>query len=247
LFEIYIGRVGDLLGTLRGANGLRELASRAAPFEALMTAAARDFRSIRTARELEQQARTVFLSGDIFLRVDEWGSDELALKLNRLGLRVAVEPFSEIFEFLAENRSLELVEMEDRLLRNRALRFWQKRLTQRLYRAVHRVLPFISSDAIADVERECEPLLSDKTPFSESLLTVGSSLLWWRTRAVDGVVVVGPWGCGPALISEAQLRRRTDLPLLFVYNDGDPVDEARMAGFAWRLKRAPSRRATTAV
>jgi len=54
---------------------------------------------------------------------------------------------------------------------------------------------------------------------------------------------VSPRGCGPALVSEAQLRRRGELPLLFVYNDGDPIDEARLAGFAWRLRSRPARRA----
>ena len=63
------------------------------------------------------------------------------------------------------------------------------------------------------------------------------------TQPINGVVVVSPRGCGPALVSEAQLRRGAEFPLLFVYNDGDPVDEARLAGFAWRL-RAREPRAT---
>ena len=53
---------------------------------------------------------------------------------------------------------------------------------------------------------------------------------------------MAPRGCGPALIAEAQLRREAGLPALFVYNDGDPIDEARLAGFAWRLHSRPARR-----
>lgn len=82
----------------------------------------------------------------------------------------------------------------------------------------------------------------DGVPVSECLLTIGAALLAWRTRPVDGVVVVGPWGCGPSLIAEAQLRRRRDIPMLFVYNDGNPIEEERIAGFAWSLKNRPARR-----
>ena len=49
-------------------------------------------------------------------------------------------------------------------------------------------------------------------------------------------MAVAPRGCGPGLIAEAQLRREPALPVLFVYNDGDPIDEARLTGFAWRLR-----------
>ena len=61
------------------------------------------------------------------------------------------------------------------------------------------------------------------------------------TEPVDGVVVVSPRGCAPALVSEAQLRRGAGFPLLLVYNDGDPIDETRLAGFAWRLRARPRR------
>ena len=41
-----------------------------------------------------------------------------------------------------------------------------------------------------------------------------------------------------AALAEAQRRRLAadGPPRLFVYNDGDPIDEDRLAGFAWRLR-----------
>ncbi len=48
--------------------------------------------------------------------------------------------------------------------------------------------------------------------------------------------MVGPRGCGPALIARLSCDARRSIPLLFIYNDGDPIDEARLAGFAWRLR-----------
>ena len=62
-----------------------------------------------------------------------------------------------------------------------------------------------------------------------------------KVSDVDGIFTAGAHS--PALIAEAQLRREPGLPALFVYNDGDPIDEARLAGFAWRLRSRPARRA----
>ena len=99
---------------------------------------------------------------------------------------------------------------------------------------------------VRDVDRESRRLVAPY-PFGETIPAVGGALLTWRTQPVDGVVSVAPRGCGPALIAEAQLRREAGLPALFVYADGDPIDEARLAGFAWRLRSRPARRVTAAT
>jgi predicted CoA-substrate-specific enzyme activase len=241
LFGQYANRIEELIRRQSGSGRLLSVLVSLPAFEKLIVEAARAFRALPVSAEREQQARTVFLSGDIYLRIDEWGSDELARKLNDHGLYVVLEPFTEIFEFLVDLRSPELVEIDTRLVPNRGLRAWQRLLDRRLYRAAGSILPFISPLSVRAVEAESRQLLDDGIPFSESLLTIGSTLLAWRKRQADGVVVVGPWGCGPALISEAQLRRRADIPLLFIYNDGDPIDQAKIAGFAWRLKRSAPR------
>ena len=113
-------------------------------------------------------------------------------------------------------------------------------ITRRLLGAAREHERWIWWHHIRDVMAQSSRLF-DGFPFGESVATIGSSLLTWRTKPVDGVVVVSPRTCAPALISEAQLRRDAGMPLLYVYNDGDPVDEARLAGFAWRLRARESR------
>ena len=112
----------------------------------------------------------------------------------------------------------------------------------RLVKAVRAEHPWVFWNEVRDVERESRRLVAPY-PFGETIPTVGGALLTWRTQPIDGVVSVAPRGCGPALIAEAQLRREAGLPALFVYADGDPIDEARLAGFAWRLRSRPARRA----
>jgi hypothetical protein len=76
---------------------------------------------------------------------------------------------------------------------------------------------------------------------------VGSSLHAWHEGLCDGVVLINGWGCSPALASESVLRHQRDVPMLFVYSDGTPIDERRLNAFAFRLRRSPARAAPEAV
>ncbi len=68
----------------------------------------------------------------------------------------------------------------------------------------------------------------------------------WRERECDGVVCINGWGCSPALASESLLRHQHEIPMLFVYSDGTPIDERRLNAFAFRLRRDPARTSTAA-
>jgi hypothetical protein len=63
----------------------------------------------------------------------------------------------------------------------------------------------------------------------------------WREGSYDGVVVISPWGCGPAHVNESLLRHQREIPILFLYTDGTPMDERRLNAFAFRLRRSPAR------
>ena len=253
LYHAYADRLEALLATprltgkVKGLNHARALLSRC---EVLIGSAAAEFAALdRGSDRVEQEPRTVFLCGDIYLRVDEWGNDDLQRKLADQGLRIIFEPFGEIFELLALRDAREHG-LTTRLGSKRVatLKF-MRYVVKRLLGAARLHEPWMFWHDVGDVWKASEPLF-DGYPFGETIPTIGGALLTWATQPIDGVVVVSPRGCGPALVSEAQLRRGADFPLLFVYNDGDPVDEARLAGFAWRLRaresRRPSRRPQTA-
>jgi hypothetical protein len=55
------------------------------------------------------------------------------------------------------------------------------------------------------------------------------------------VVVANPWGCGPALVGESLLRNHTEIPTLFLYFDGSPIDERRLNAFTFHLRRLARR------
>jgi len=68
--------------------------------EALVGQAAADFAGLPRDSAREAELRDVFICGDFFLRVDEWGNDQLQRKLSDLGLRLLFEPFGEFIELL---------------------------------------------------------------------------------------------------------------------------------------------------
>ncbi len=251
LYDAYADRLEALLaaprltGKVKGLNDARAVLRRC---ETLLGEAAAAFAALAPAAP-DGDLRTIFLCGDIYLRVDEWGNDDLQRKLADEGLHVIFEPFGEIFELLALRDAREHG-LTTRLGGKRlaTLKF-MRYVVRRLVAVTRRHEPWVFWHDVGDVWRASEELF-DGYPFGETIPTVGSALRTWATEPVDGVVVVSPRGCAPALVSEAQLRRGAGFPLLFVYNDGDPIDQARLAGFAWRLRSRPERAlppATSAV
>jgi hypothetical protein len=115
-----------------------------------------------------------------------------------------------------------------------------RRLTRDFYGRVRVHHPWLPVTDIKAVLREAHELV-DRHPQGETPVIVGSVLHSWREEICDSVVAINGWGCGPALASESVLRHQRDIPMLFVYSDGTPIDERRLNAFAFRLRRNPPR------
>ncbi len=143
--------------------------------ENLLGEASGEFAVMPCDPDKEANAPTVFLCGDVFLRVDDRGSDDLARKLNNLCLRVMLEPYGELGEFLALYRSAELVELETSRLKNRFMRYAMDYATTRLVEVVRQKHPWVKWDNAVKVERESRELL-ERWPLVESIPAMGSAL-----------------------------------------------------------------------
>jgi len=229
------GTAGNVAGAFRFCGEVEEL----------LADAARAYKELPRDAAKAADLRDVYLCGDLYLRVDEWGNDDLQRKLADLGLRVIFEPYGAFFELLQLRQIQDGVALK-KLPEKEATLGTMRYVIGRLVKAVRGEHPWVFWNEVREVDKESRRLVAPY-PFGESIPAVGGALLTWRTQPVDGVVSVAPRGCGPALIAEAQLRREAGLPVLFVYNDGDPIDEARLAGFAWRLRSRPARRANDAA
>ncbi len=205
----------------------------------LIRCAGREY--VQMTRQNRNKAdRVVLLSGDIYLRHDEFSNDGLIDRLAHEGLRVLTEPLCLTGEYLAEICSGDLFGMPTdffgHLLYKNAIRF----IRSALYEEARILHPWLPQPDVTAYLAESKPYLNG-APRGEAPITVGSVLHHHKVRACDGAVLVSPWGCGPALVAESILRHRREIPSLFIYSDGSPIDVRRVKSFAFRLKRAEPR------
>jgi activator of 2-hydroxyglutaryl-CoA dehydratase/predicted nucleotide-binding protein (sugar kinase/HSP70/actin superfamily) len=244
LYETFNDELEALLQRPAGAGLSGILASLQAGrrLDVLVDRAAAAFAALADRAVPRRTYRRVLLSGNIYVRLDEFASDQLIRRLNDRDLQVIVEPASLLTEYMAEERLSELMglpkDWKDNLVLKRLMAACRRRLYTRV-RARHPWLPATDLKAILAASRA----VLDRYPLGEAPVTIGSVLHQWRGRTCDGVVVISPWGCGPALVSESLLRHREEIPALFVYVDGSPLDERRLDAFAFQLQRTPPRTA----
>jgi len=202
----------------------------------LLDRASNEFAAIARSAPSRDDLRTVLLAGDVYVRLDEFASDGLARRLSARGLRVIAEPPGSAIEYFASESSSDLVGLPTGTIASALHHVGMSKLRRRLYRRVRTAHPWLpSGDAVEAIRAGRE--LIDRYPRGEAPLTVGSVLHAFDEGYCDGVVVSAPWGCGPSLLSESLLRHRHDIPTMFVYHDGTPIDDRRLDGFAFRLKR----------
>lgn len=89
---------------------------------------------------------------------------------------------------------------------------------------------------IPDILRYSAPYLNG-SPQGEAPVTVGSVLHHWEHGLCDGVAIASPWGCAPALVAESILKHHQEIPSLYIYTDGTPLDERRIRSFAFRFSK----------
>jgi len=239
--ELY-GELADELQALaerperRGLAGLAGHARWLRSLQTLVGSGAERFAALAARGPQIEDAPRVLVAGDVYLRLDDFASDELLRRLNRRGLRVVFDPACSMAEYFAAERSDELLGLPTDRVRAGAGRILMGAVRSRLYRAARRHQPWLP-EPDPEATRAASLGAMGRSPVGEAPITVGTVLHAWQQDQVDGVVVVGPWGCGPSLVAESLLRRRSEIPSLFLYRDGTPSDERKLDGFAFRLRR----------
>ena len=206
---------------------------------ALNRRAAGEFAALARRAPADPTRRTVFLAGDFYIKAVPVANDFVIQRLNDRGLQVIVEPIGVMMEYLAEERLSDLFGLPSGWLANKLVKRGMRKLTRQFYGGVQKQHPWLPVTDIRGVLREARKHV-DRHPQGETPVIVGSALHAWHEGLCDGVVLINGWGCSPALASESVLRHQTDVPMLFVYSDGTPIDERRLNAFAFRLRRSPA-------
>lgn len=201
---------------------------------ALMKSSARAFKNIETAKD--RKIIDVLMAGEIYVREENFANDDLIKKLEKYGMRARLAPFREWVNYVAfcEDTNLRGCESEyTRRMKNKIKGVFQSFYEKKLYDICAQELNWPHDHKITDVVKEGYPYLGD-APQGEAILTIGAPLLMEKQNEIKGAVIIGPYGCMPTKIAEAQLNR-TGVPFLTVFVDGEPIDVNKIANFAWRL------------
>lgn len=205
----------------------------------LAAQAVMDFQKIPIDKTKQGKPK-VLLTGEIFVRLDEFSNNHLIKELEGLNVKVKLAPFREWLNYTTWQRLKRLTLVKAKRRRVYLTWFLQRSIERRLYNIFSKSLGWQRDHNIGEILKTAKPYLRELKPLGEAALTIGLPLLLWEKREISGTIVAGPFECMPTRIAETQLNlisQGTGLPVLTLFFNGDYLERDLLESFVWDLKK----------
>jgi activator of 2-hydroxyglutaryl-CoA dehydratase/predicted nucleotide-binding protein (sugar kinase/HSP70/actin superfamily) len=202
----------------------------------IVDSAAKSFAGLAAQYNSPGSYRTVFVSGDVMTKGNDFANGGVYEFFGKQNVRVVYEPIADFMEYLALSRPEQLFGYGSSEASNAVYKLNMLLIRNELYQLVRPEHPWLPQPDVRSAMKKSEQVLAKETNSGASL-AVGNVLHYWEQGGYDGILMTACWGCDNGLIGESLLRHHRDIPICFFYEDATPIDERRLASFAFRLHR----------
>lgn len=186
--------------------------------------------------EEKKNKPVVLVTGEIFVRLNDFANCEIIKELEEFGLRVKLSPFREWINYVTYCKAKGIDGDSESRLKFKVLRILQRKIEKTLYDVFARELNWKEDHSVDEILKTAEPYLRGLRPSGEAGLTIGLPLLLWKKKEIAGVVAVGPFECMPSRVAESQLNlisQKTGMPVLNLSFYGESLDRDALESFVW--------------
>jgi len=236
VFDRYLKKAEEMIPkTPNDWSGLGDLWG----IKSLAVQASGEFQRIVRDRTKQKKPK-VLLTGEIYVRLDNFSNNHLIRELENLDVKVKLAPFREWANYTTWQRLKRLSLVKTKRRKIYLTLFLQRRIERKLYKIFARALDWPDDHKIEEILKAANPYLRKLRPLGEAALTIGLPLLLWQKKEIAGTVVVGPFECMPTKIAETQLSLfslQAGLPVLVLSFNGDILEKDLLESFIWDLRR----------
>jgi predicted nucleotide-binding protein (sugar kinase/HSP70/actin superfamily) len=197
------------------------------------------FKKIPVDEALEKYLLQVLVTGEVFVRHDEFSNQRIIRQLEALGVKVKLAGFREWINYTLFQRRKKMTVTKTPGWKIYLTWLIQKVIEGRLCRIFAKGFDWPRNHSIDEILNAAKPYLTKLRPQGESALTIGLPLLLHKKKEIKGAVILGPFECMPTRVAEEILSMASEknkLPLFSVSFRGDPIDNDLLESFVWELR-----------
>ena len=188
-----------------------------------------DYLRLKTSREV----KTVSLDGALYVRLDPFTNQNIAQKLESLGLRIKHVPFTEWLDFL---NSLNDNEFQKNKIKNLFNNYLRKRIRTIPNSIVYNNLGVPRFSELETKLNEISPYIGSES-VGEAILSIGSSMALHKKSQIDGIINICPFECLQCKVADSIVKdSSTDIITKSIEFNEDPIDPALITDFVFDLE-----------